>query len=235
MPDNTNDARDVYARAKERISLYVNEKVKNDWQDFINVNKGTIPTFSELIRKSVHSFIEDSNKRKNSLLELDQITIPYISHALKEPLTSIKGYSQFLLENNNFKGKISDDVKKILKNILEQSILLENKIISCLDNTKIHNHEYNTPDSKVESQLREYQANGYFLKQFDLIDDDEDRYPYPYIFKPPEPPGDLGVVPQLLVKKSIEKEPEDEYYCQYCGMKLTDGERISHNCRKNPD
>jgi len=63
-------------------------------------------------------------------------------------------------------------------------------------------------------------------------DDDEDRLPFPYIFNPPEPPGDLGVVPQLLVKKSIEKEPEDEYYCQYCGMKLTDGERISHNCRK---
>ena len=64
--------------------------------------------------------------------------------------------------------------------------------------------------------------------------DDNDRYPYPYIFKPPEPPGDLGVVTQLQVKKPINKEPDDEYYCQYCGRTLTKEERFSHNCRKSP-
>ena len=68
-------------------------------------------------------------------------------------------------------------------------------------------------------------------------DDDDDNndydiYPYPYIFKPPEPPGDLGVAPQLQVKKPMDKEPENEIYCQYCGRKLTKEERFSHNCRK---
>ena len=69
---------------------------------------------------------------------------------------------------------------------------------------------------------------------FDDDDDDDERYPYPYIFKPPEPPGDLGVETQLQVKKSMDKEPENEYFCQYCGRKLTKEERISHNCRKSP-
>ena len=66
-------------------------------------------------------------------------------------------------------------------------------------------------------------------------DDDDDRYPYPYIFKPPEPPGDLGVAPQLQVKKSMDKEPENEIYCQYCGRKLRKEDRFSHNCRKSPE
>lgn len=67
------------------------------------------------------------------------------------------------------------------------------------------------------------------------FDDDDDRYPYPYIFKPPEPPGDIKMATQLPVNKFIEKELENETNCQYCGMKLTDEERISHNCRKSPN
>lgn len=77
------------------------------------------------------------------------------------------------------------------------------------------------------------------LNMLDFIranfDDDDERYPYPYIFKPPEPPGDLGVATQLQVKKSMDKEPENEMYCQYCGRKLTKEERFSHNCRKSPE
>ena len=73
----------------------------------------------------------------------------------------------------------------------------------------------------------------------DFDDDyDDDRYPFPYIFKSPEPggsPGDLEVAPRLKVEKSLEKEPENENYCQYCGMKLTNDEIFSHNCRKSPD
>jgi len=68
----------------------------------------------------------------------------------------------------------------------------------------------------------------------DFFDDDDDRYPYPYIFKPPEHPGDFEMATQLQVNKFIDKEPENGIYCQYCGMKLTDEERISHNCRKSP-
>jgi len=69
-------------------------------------------------------------------------------------------------------------------------------------------------------------------------DDDEDGddyIPYPYIFKPPEPPGAPRVATQLQVIKSVDKEPENEVYCQYCGITLTEEERLSHNCRKSPE
>ncbi|MFX1496808.1 MAG: response regulator [Promethearchaeota archaeon] len=132
----------IYSREKERISLYVEEKTKNEWQEFINNNKKEFPTFSELIRQGVNTFIEDSKLGKNPLSKLNQKTISNISHALKEPLTSIKGYSQFLFENESYKEKLSEDVQEKLKNILEQSTILENRIISFLDNIKIQNHDY---------------------------------------------------------------------------------------------
>lgn len=126
----------VYTRAKERISLYVADEVKTDWQNFINVNKHTFPTFSELIRQSVNSFIEDSSKVSNELSKLNQATISNISHALKEPLTSIKGYSQLLLESEEYRGKLSIHVEETIKNIFDQSNLLENIIKNFLDNIK---------------------------------------------------------------------------------------------------
>ncbi|MFX1448526.1 MAG: response regulator [Promethearchaeota archaeon] len=126
----------VYTRAKERISLYVADEVKTDWQNFINVNKHTFPTFSELIRQSVNSFIEDSSKVSNELSKLNQATISNISHALKEPLTSIKGYSQLLLESEEYRGKLSNHVEETIKNIFDQSNLLENIIKNFLDNIK---------------------------------------------------------------------------------------------------
>jgi len=126
----------VYTRAKERISLYVADEVKTDWQNFINVNKPTYPTFSELIRKSVNSFIEDSSRVSNELSKINPTTISNISHALKEPLTSIKGYSQLLLESEEYKGKLSNHIEETIKNIFDQSNLLENIIKNFLDNIK---------------------------------------------------------------------------------------------------
>jgi len=68
-------------------------------------------------------------------------------------------------------------------------------------------------------------------KTKDYDDDKGDGYrPYPYIFKPPGAPG---TVIQLQLKKSNYKEPKNEMVCQYCGMTLTEEERLSHNCRKS--
>ena len=64
-------------------------------------------------------------------------------------------------------------------------------------------------------------------------DEDDDRYPYPYVFKPPEPPGDLGVATQLQVKKPVkEEELEIEFYCKYCGSKLKKEQRYCKLCGK---
>jgi CheY-like chemotaxis protein len=126
----------VYTRDKERISLYVADEVKNDWQNFINVNKDDFPTFSELIRQSVNTFIEDSSRVSSELSKLNPSTISNISHALKEPLTSIKGYSQLLLESEEYNGKLSNHVEETIRNIFDQSNLLENIIKNFLDNIK---------------------------------------------------------------------------------------------------
>ncbi len=132
----------IYTRDKERISLYVDDKIKGDWQKFINKNKNTFPTLSELIRQSVKSFIEDSSRVSSELSKLNPSTISNISHALKEPLTSIKGYSQLLLESEEFRGKLSQHIEETIKNIFDQSNLLENIIKNFLDNIQPESTPY---------------------------------------------------------------------------------------------
>ena len=57
--------------------------------------------------------------------------------------------------------------------------------------------------------------------------------PFPYIFKPPSPPGDLGLAGQVQVEKVLtEEEPEYEPYCKHCGAKLPEGQTICHVCGK---
>ena len=65
-------------------------------------------------------------------------------------------------------------------------------------------------------------------------DDDDDRYPRPYILVSPESSEDFDMGVQLQVQKSMNKETENDIYCQYCGRKLTEEENISHNCRESP-
>ena len=132
----------IYTRDKERISLYVDDKIKGNWQKFINKNKDSFPTFSELIRQSVKSFMEDSSRVSSELSKLNPSTLSNISHALKEPLTSIKGYSQLLLESEEFKGKLSEHVEETIKNIFDQSNLLENIIKNFLDNIEPESTPY---------------------------------------------------------------------------------------------
>ena len=120
----------IYDRDKERISLYVTADVKTKWTEFKKNHEYS--TISALIRESVDYFIE----RKSDLLigglnKMDDKTISNISHALKEPLTTIKGFSQLLLEN--FKDELKEDVLDTIKNIFNQSLLLESKIINILD------------------------------------------------------------------------------------------------------
>ncbi|MFX1276652.1 MAG: response regulator [Promethearchaeota archaeon] len=124
----------IYDRDKERISLYVSEETKNQWQDFIKEKKYS--TISKLIRESVSYFIEKHSKLGgNDLLKFNGEILSGISHALKEPLTTIKGFSQLLLEAYN--DELNDEVLATVQNIFDQSILLENKIINILDDIKV--------------------------------------------------------------------------------------------------
>ncbi len=68
------------------------------------------------------------------------------------------------------------------------------------------------------------------------IDDDDERFPYPYIFKPPEPPDDLAMAPRVQLHSSPKKKDSElKIHCQYCGMKFTKEEHLSHSCKKKPE
>ena len=128
----------IYDRDKERISLYVSDKTKSDWQKFKETHEYS--TISALIRDSVDYYIEQkSDILGGGLSKIDEKTISTISHALKEPLTSIKGFSQLLLEN--YRDDLDEKVLSKIKNIFDQSLLLENKIINILDNNKVEEIE----------------------------------------------------------------------------------------------
>ncbi|MBD3255557.1 MAG: response regulator [Candidatus Lokiarchaeota archaeon] len=129
----------VYDRDKERVSLYVSEDSKKDWLEFIE--KNNYSTISKLIRDSVKYFIEKQSAMKGEeLLRTDIQKISNISHALKEPLTTIKGFSQLLLEN--YKEELNEEVQETVQNIFNQSILLEKKIVNILDDIKVEEIQY---------------------------------------------------------------------------------------------
>ncbi|MHA1933327.1 MAG: response regulator [Promethearchaeota archaeon] len=140
----------IYDRDKERISLYVSENTKTRWQEFKDSHEYT--TISALIRDSVDYYIEQkSDFLSGGLQGMNEKTISNISHSLKEPLTTIKGFSQLLLEN--YKEELEPDVLSTIKNIFDQSMLLENKIITILDNIKTDDVEHQYDILLIEDDL----------------------------------------------------------------------------------
>jgi CheY-like chemotaxis protein len=131
----------IYDREKERISLYVADKTKEEWSKFIKTHKNKYNTISKLIRESVNYFIkQESTLINEDLHEINNQTLTNISHALKEPLTSIKGFSQLLIEN--YRDEMDESVFNTIQNIFNQSLLLEKKIINILDNIKTETLQY---------------------------------------------------------------------------------------------
>ena len=131
----------IYDREKERISLYVADKTKEEWSNFIETHKDKYNTISKLIRESVNYFIkQESTLINEDLHKIDNQTLTNISHALKEPLTSIKGFSQLLIEN--YRDEMDESVYNTIQNIFNQSLLLEKKIVNILDNIKTETSQY---------------------------------------------------------------------------------------------
>ena len=113
----------IYEKNKERVMILVSEDSKKKWQDFIK--NYDIATISKLIRQAVNFFMEyKANSRSLK-------SIADISHELKEALTIIKGYSQILFEE--YKDTLDWDITLKLKTIYDQSLILENKIITNLE------------------------------------------------------------------------------------------------------
>ena len=103
-----------YNQDKERISLYVSKDVKEEWQTFAKNND--FSTLSKLIREALKFYIKCRG-----------LDLPRLSHGLKEPLTSIKGYLQLIIETSG--DSLNDNVTSTIKNVLNQCSILENKIV----------------------------------------------------------------------------------------------------------
>ena len=67
----------------------------------------------------------------------------------------------------------------------------------------------------------------------DSKDEDTGHFPYPYIFKPPSPPDDIGVATNVQLNRSVdEEEPEVDIFCRYCGSKIGMDESFCSVCGK---
>jgi len=108
----------IYIDDKERIAILVTDSIKTNWQEF--AKKNNIQTISKLIRDSVEFYMNIKTK----LIDFENIS--KITHYLKEPLTSIKGFSEILIEE--YKQELSWDVLLKIRNIFDQSLILEERI-----------------------------------------------------------------------------------------------------------
>lgn len=144
---------------KERITILVSEETKNRWQDFSKNKKYS--TLSKLIRKSVEFFIDFSSK-PNPITMLSNL-----SHNLKEPLTVIKGFSHLLIEN--YRDKLDWGTLSKIKDVYDQSLILEGIITTVLDNSQYGKVDYDIllvdDDISTNKVLIDYfQFKGYSCK-----------------------------------------------------------------------
>ncbi len=127
-------------RKKKRINILVSEEKKNAWDSF--AEKNNVSTISKLIRNAVDLYM--NIKPKLNQLELFTKSI----HSLKEELSSIKGFSQLLIEQH--KDELSWEALLKIKEIIDNSETIE----------KIFNDIFNTPEIKN--------------KQYDILIIDDD-------------------------------------------------------------
>ena len=113
----------VYTKNKERINILISEDKKNKWQKFIENNN--IGTISKLVRRSVDYYID-------SIPTVTKINnFSKLAHNLREDLSSIKGFSQILIQE--YKDELSWDLLLKIKEIFDKSLNLEKLIKQILD------------------------------------------------------------------------------------------------------
>jgi len=123
----------IYHQDKERIGILVSEETKTRWQDFAN-NNNSITTISKLIRTAVDFYIDYILKTPS---ERD---FAQLSYDLKASLTTIKGFSQLIIEKSS--NQLDPDILLRIKEIYSQSLLLENNINEIQKNKETDNNIY---------------------------------------------------------------------------------------------
>jgi len=111
---------------KERITILIDSETREIWDDF--KEKNSFPSISELIREKVNFCIEQA-KLISVIKNFNKF-----SHDLKEPLTSIKGFSQIILKS--YADKIESGILDKIKKIYNQTEFLEQKINFILEDAE---------------------------------------------------------------------------------------------------
>ncbi len=137
----------------------MSEDTKNKWEKFVDENEFT--TISMLIRKAVNFYIDSESKI--SLIN----DIPKFTHGLKEPLTSIKGFSQLILENES--DKLTPNILLRIKEIYAQSVFLENKINFIINEFKPESQTYDILIVEDDSSTIMVLTDFFDLKGFSTI------------------------------------------------------------------
>ncbi len=149
----------IYGEDRKGVGILVSDETKTKWQDFAKAYK--FSTISKLIREAVNFYI-DFKSNKTSFKNISKL-----SHSLKEPLTSIQGFSQLIIENESSDLKPSVLVK--IKEILNQSIYLENKINEIISDIEPQESKYEIlvieDDSATITVLMDYfESKGHTCK-----------------------------------------------------------------------
>jgi len=154
------------------VGVLVSETTREKWKEFANENN--LSTTSNLVRKAVNFYIELQEK----LTYIEDFS--KISLELKRPLTSIKGFAQLLIDDH--KQELSWEALLKVKEIIDNSKLLENKIVTILDNRPIDKDRYeilivDDDESTINLLLNYFRKRGYrcheaFLgnKVFEFLD-----------------------------------------------------------------
>jgi hypothetical protein len=75
----------------------------------------------------------------------------------------------------------------------------------------------------------QYIINNLLSRDFDNKDGEDGYFPFPYIFKPSTPPGNLGTVGEPQIKRPKKRENlQYEPYCKHCGSLLPERKNVCH-------
>jgi len=150
----------VYIKDKGRINILISEEKKILWQEI--ANKYNISTISKFIRNSVDFFIRTEPK----IDELNKFSESI--HSLKEELSSIKGFSQLLIEEH--KNELSWEALLKIKEITDKSVNIE-KILNEIFNThKIETLKYDVLIVDDDSSTINLLSNFFKNKGYSHID-----------------------------------------------------------------